>query len=252
MFENVYRVESPLEGSDWGWALPSVVRVIADPSANVGLPACPLLRQGNHDTAFRLALGYWSALDHLLRYQLGWTHPAQGLARWLDEGLDMGGTPLDLVRQIWLGDGFLLRYLAWRLEKTVDHVPGRWRDRVASTYEYGKEGEPIGPWQLHLEEHGMHVLSPNDSSPPEQLLVSIDPASNVGNGAWTPDVTIIFDDPAGLESGWYGFLSEFNVRHTSVDVYAKRFGYCGPYRRSPLSGRWHTVREPVHQWGVRV
>ena len=86
MFPNIVRVPAPeADQLDWGWALPSLVRLLTDPDAIVGLPHCPILRTDNDDE-FGTAIGYWTALDHLLRYQLGWTQPAKGLARWLDQG----------------------------------------------------------------------------------------------------------------------------------------------------------------------
>ena len=65
-----------------------------------------MVRAGEgHDEPFARALAYWTALGHVLRFQMGWTHPAQGLAHWLDEGGDDVCDALSLVRHVWLGDG---------------------------------------------------------------------------------------------------------------------------------------------------
>lgn len=50
---------------------------------------------------------------------MGWTHPAQGLARWLDEGGDDVCPALSLVRHVWLGHSVLLNYMAWRVQQTL-------------------------------------------------------------------------------------------------------------------------------------
>lgn len=166
-----------------GRALPAVVRLLADRRADVALPTSPLVRAGERwEETFARALAYWTALDHLLRYQLGWTSPAQGLARWLDEGLPDDVRPLALVRHVWLGDGSLPRYMAWRVEKGGDHLPSAWMKRAAETvYEHGGEGEFLGPWQLHLEEQGKHVLEPLEAEPPK--LVWLHPFDPSG-AAW--------------------------------------------------------------------
>ena len=73
------------EEFDWAWALPAAIHLLADPTAYVRLPRCPMAQAGTDD--FTTALGYWTALDRLVPYQLGWTYPAQGLARWQDGAL---------------------------------------------------------------------------------------------------------------------------------------------------------------------
>lgn len=110
-FPRLRREPLATKDAQWGQALPAIARLLADRRADVALPTCPLLRADEDvvGEVFARAIAYWSALDHLLRYQLGWTHPAQGLARWRDEGGGSVSTALALVRYVWLGDGFLDR-----------------------------------------------------------------------------------------------------------------------------------------------
>jgi hypothetical protein len=90
-------------------------------------------RADDHDVTFRTALSYWTALDHLLRYQLGWTHPAQG-SRGGATRARTTGVPLSLMRHVWLGDRFLDWYMAWRVDKCGDrdHVPSAWTNRLTA------------------------------------------------------------------------------------------------------------------------
>jgi hypothetical protein len=237
---------------NWGGALPAVVRLLADRRADVSLPACPLVRAGERwEETFARAMPYWTALDHVLRYQLGWTFPSQGLARWLDEGSPDQVRPLALVRHVWLGDGSLHRYMAWRVQKGVDHLPSAWLKRVAGTvFEFGKEGETVGPWELHLEEPGMHALAPLDGAPPRLTwLHPFEPPA-----ARQPPRLVGESEPVllfrgGLETGWYGALEYAPT--SAVRVVSEEYGLCGRFRRSPTTGRWHTVPEEVHAWGVR-
>lgn len=164
-----------MAGLDWGWALPAALRLLANHDAEATLPAVPMVRRGHglnddgHDEVFKRALGYWTALDHLLRYQLGWTHPAQGLARRRDHDVPNACPALALVGYVWLRDGYLDRYMAWRAQTGRDQLPSAWMRPDSITYEYGAEGLPFGPWQLHLEEAGMHVLAPEQEAPPRSL-----------------------------------------------------------------------------------
>jgi len=239
---------------DWGRALPAVVKLLADQRAEVELPACPQRRSGeDHDITFNRALSYWTALDHVLRYQLGWTHPAQGLARWLDEGGGDIYPPLSLVRHVWAGDGYLPRYLAWRVQKTGDHLPSAWMGRIERLeQELDREGEPIGPWQLHLEEQtGGHVTGPE--SGPRPRLAWLHPFDPSGERAATPPLVgepeLLLMFRGSLETGWYGALQ--NALTPQVRVFNEEHGSCGRFHRSLTSGRWHTVLEQVHMWGVR-
>ncbi len=203
-FPHLRREVSDSRAMHWGRALPVVVRLLADRRADVALPACPVLRFGeNWDRTFSGALAYWTALDHVLRFQLGWTFPAQGLVRWLDEGTPDHTHPLALIRHVWLGDGYLSRYLAWRIEKTDDHLPSAWADKLANiSDEWGKEGQPIGPWQLHLESGG-HALGPEQSEPPK--LAWLSPFSAPGTETMPPllgQAEPVLPFRGSLESGW--------------------------------------------------
>jgi hypothetical protein len=221
----------------------------------VALPAVPMSRSGeDHSEAFARALAYWTALDHILRYQLGWTFPAQGLAQWLDQGSwDDPSDALSLVRHVWLGDGFLDRYLAWRLQTGNDNLPSTWMKSLDNVKDNsGQEGQPIGPWGLHLQESGMHVLSPETEAPPKLVwLRPLEPtkgASQVGAPLVGPAEPVLLFR-GSLESGWYGALQQAPT--DEVRVVSEEYGLCGRFHRSPVSNRWHTVPEEVHLWGVR-
>lgn len=254
MFPHIVRVAAPDAAKlDWGWALPSLVRLLADPDAHVGFPHCPILRTNNVEDERATAIGYWTALDHLLRFQLGWKRPAQGLARWLDRGAPDDCRPLALVNRIWRQDGHLERYLSWRIENngiTHDEVPASWARRLAGiSHEFGERGVPLGPWQLHLGEPELHTLAPLNGKPPAEVrLIGGDQSRH------TPDPVrvMIFDDPAGLESGWYGHLHRHIPDAGPIQVISLRHGPVGLYRRSPRTKRWHTVDEASHRTGNRV
>ena len=254
LFPRLRRERVSTTSKQWGRALPSVLRLLADRRADVALPTPPMLRAGDDQgERFARALAYWTALDHLLRYQMGWTHPAQGLARWLDQGVDDLCDALALVRHVWLGDGFIKRYMSWRVQTGNDHLPSAWTrsiDRIEN--EPGREGEPIGPWGLHLHELGMHALSPQDGAAPKLVwLHAFDPADSRGPAGppllGPAEPVLLFR--GSLESGWYGALQHAPTHE--VRVVSEEYGLCGRFRRSPASGRWHTAPEEVHLWGVR-
>ncbi len=237
---------------NWGKALPAVIRLLADRRADVALPPCPWVRAGDRwDQTFASALAYWTALDHVLRYQLGWTFPAQGLARWLDEGSPDDVLPLALVRHVWLGDGAVPRYMAWRAQTGADHLPSAWMDQTVETaYELKKEGEPVGPWGLHLEEFGKHVLAPSEEQPPKLTwLHPFEPPAPTQRPRLVGDSEPVLLFRGGLETGWYRALEYAPA--SAVRVVSEEYGLVGRFHRSPASGRWHTAPEEVHRWGVR-
>lgn len=249
-FPRLRRESANLATMNWGAALPAVVRLLADRRSDVALPTYPLVRAGERGDNFARAQAYWTALDHVLRYQLGWTFPAQGLARWLDEGCPDDVRSLALVRHVWLGDGALPRYMAWRVQHGGDHLPSAWMKQIAGvSYEYGREGEPFGPWELHLEEPGLHALAPLEGKPPKSTwLHPFDPFSLIQpNASDGSEPVLLFR--GGLETGWYGALE--HAPTSAVRVISEEHGLCGRFRRSPFTGRWHTAPEEVHAWGVR-
>ena len=131
---------------NWGGALPAVVRLLADRRADVYLPACPLVRAGERweETSRGLCpIGRrWTTCCATSSVGL----PSQGLARWLDEGSPDEVRPLALVRHVWMGDGSLPRYMAWRVQKGGDHLPSAWMERVAGTvfsWEGGRDRRPL-------------------------------------------------------------------------------------------------------------
>lgn len=237
---------------DWGRALPDVVRLLADRRSDAALPACPLVRAGeDRGVTFNRALSYWTALDHLLRYQMGWTHQAQGLARWLDEGADDVCPALSLVRHVWLGDSFLPRYMAWRVQQAHDHLPAAWTARFGEFVHDEREGTPIGPWKLHLEESGLHVTAPEVGAPPKLVwLCPFDPTGGASSGSLVGESEPVLLFRGSLESGWYGALQQCPVGQ--VWVVSEEHGLCGRFHRSTSSGRWHTAPENAHLWGVRT
>lgn len=83
-------------------------------------------------------------------------------------------------------------------------LPSAWMDQVAeAVYEFGKEGEPVGPWGLHLEEFGKHVLAPLEEPPPKLTwLHPFEPPAPRQLPRLIDDSESVLLFRAGLEAGW--------------------------------------------------
>ena len=83
--------------------VPAVHQALAGPQARR-----PMLRAPEPgDDFWPGALGYWSALLHLLVYGFGWSRPDRGLRWWYDAGRPADDPKLALLREIWDADGQL-------------------------------------------------------------------------------------------------------------------------------------------------
>lgn len=245
------------EQPDWGYQIPSVYRILADPGASHTYQRAP--RRGDEHW---MALGYWTPLIHVLLYGLGWPRPSLGLKRWVDEGKPTGDPQLRLVRELWDSDGQLDWFLAWlptaeyqvaagltelasiRIRWDSDYVHRSHRYRaVAAEAEESGIPNPIsgGTDPLHLSSHCDGPIAAPDDTP--SYWLSLNAEARRGS--------LVLDSMPG----WYRTLAEIDLpdlgsRSWRIAVHTKDAGYLGTYRKSRESGLWFSGRHRYHSWGL--
>lgn len=137
----------------WTWAVGMPYRVLADPQGMGVMPLSPAdtVRRNEHGVPagnFEQGLGYFAALQSFLTYSFGWTRHDRGLLWWHDNGQPVEDPRFALVKAIWDGDGMLLRYLAWCVERAVPAPSLGWL------------GEPLHRWASKVD-HEPATLSPS-------------------------------------------------------------------------------------------
>jgi hypothetical protein len=96
------------ERAEWRFAIPSIFRVLASPSSGQSLPRAPL-----RGDPLWFSCGYWSALLHMLLYSLGWARPDLGLWWWFENGKPTDDPRLQLMAEVFEGDGQLGWFMGW-------------------------------------------------------------------------------------------------------------------------------------------
>ena len=94
------------ERPEWGYAIPWMFRVLADPTGGLPMPAKP----DPDDTVAKLA--YWTCLAHLLAYCFGWRDLTKGLW-WLQATNPRSSVPLRLLDEVWGADGAFPEFYEW-------------------------------------------------------------------------------------------------------------------------------------------
>lgn len=244
------------EQAEWGWAIPCLYGVLASPYSNRPFPQRP------SDSSHDLALGYWSALLHLLIYSFGWARPDRGMRWWYDSGKPVDDPRLRLLKDVWDEDGQLDAFVAWLWTTqqladvdALEAIAGRTIDRasVPTDQEWlNKVTEaaasagiaspaPYGGWDpLHLSNHCSGPLADVRSTP---TLVRSD--------AEKRRAVLVTDSMVG----WYRVLAGVDLpdlgdQSWRVDVISKPVGYLGTFRRSRDTGLWFSGKHRFHVRGV--
>ncbi|ROQ64729.1 hypothetical protein EDF36_0226 [Rathayibacter sp. PhB152] len=246
---------------EWYWGVPDTLRAVALEHGQRAVPAAP--RDGDPHPQLR---GYWTALQTLLMYRLGWTRPDLGLAWWYDKGKPTDDPTLRLISEIWDSDGNLDIFLGaallrrgrypvgrpkpdWvELPPHVRPLPRRWQQWLREVEtptrgvnKYSFSLDPAHPGDsLHLYGH----LGEGGDSDPSAFLV---PTSSENR-------TAVF--VTSTADSWYGDLRNrgnklpvSGVQSWKVEVFVKPIGYLGTYRRSMQTGLWFTGRHLYHAAG---
>jgi hypothetical protein len=245
---------------EWFWGVPGAFQALASPRSRAGIPAAPTMRSEHEQSR-----GYWATLQYLLLRRLGWTRPDRGLRWWYDSGKPIDDPTLQLVSQVWDGDGFGVdAYLAWLLEgqprfdlthagagsANWDHTGDplsdswlRWR-REQESASQGLQGISLpfgGGWDpLHLTGH-MGEQGQGDSaahlirtSKAEQRAMFVTDRMD----AWYSGLLVRGES-----------LPTSGIHSWKVDVYVKPVGFLGTYRKSFETGLWFAGRHRHHMVG---
>jgi hypothetical protein len=234
--------------SEWYWGVPGVFRALASPWAWIPVPAHPARSEYANLTS---TLGYWTALNVLMRYRLGWRRPAEGLMRWYDMGKPVDDDTLALIAEVWAADGELDDYLAWLLEGQAEVL--------ASTHTYTPQLSP--KWTQWLRDYNARpdrntvVGGPGDSLHLKDHIAQ----SHAADADKTCAVLSLQPPRAIFQTSamdaWYWELRDYirslppHARSWRVDAYVRPTGFLGTYRLSTQTGLIFTGRHRYHQMG---
>lgn len=246
------------EQAEWGYAIPSVFRALTAPPELAILPAPP--KAGDPHAC---ALGYWTALLHVLLYSLGWARPERGLRWWYDTGKPVHEDARLRLLQIYDQDGMLDLFAAWlwadaylNAVESLAALTGYQHDRApidvdrAWLAEQERAREPLGilsPYgggsdPLHLS---FHSCGPVEAPRGESVLLRSSRSDRTA--------VLLLD----TMRGWYRALAEqgstlpdIGDRSWRVDVVVRPIGTLGTYRRSRETGLWFAGRHRFHTRGT--
>ncbi|MHC5796478.1 hypothetical protein ACVXZ4_09990 [Lacisediminihabitans sp. FW035] len=213
------------------------------------------------------SLGYWSALQWLLTYTLGWKSHGRGLRNWYDAGKPTDDLRLALVSEVWDRDGLLDQYLAWAHTDSAAEAsrPLDWIADVVSA-DAGVIGPRWSVWLREIEARAKRASGSSYYQPHEQHL---EEGMHVGGGIDHSNTSVV-DATLSVVSrplklavltvpsmiGWYSTLNRMaaqlppiGAQSWHVEVYTKTTGYLGSYRRSRQTGLWFTGKHRFHQMG---
>ena len=251
------------EQAEWGFAIPSVFRVLASPRSGQTFPRPP--RKGDPR---EYSCGYWSGLLHMLLYSLGWARPDRGLWWWYQSGKPTDDLRLQLLAEVFDFDGQLDWFAAWlwdspqsfrehSLSSSFHRLTG-WSDSdIRPTVDRGW----IESKRRDATTSGLHAPLGADLDALHLLTHCDGPL----NGSAQPNTQLWQVEPSGrravliLDSmmGWYAALCEaaeslptMNDQSWRVDLIVKPTGWLGTYRRSRESGLWFSGRHRFHAPGA--
>lgn len=244
----------------WTTHVPALFRALASPDERATLPR-PVTG------GFEYACATWGALHYALSSLLGWRDVGAGLAWWYRAGKPTTDSPvLELVKEVW-GRGDLIDYYAawtwkppgsgWRYSQEHSSSDGPsptwlgansilwpdedwWRMFVRRGTELHHDPFYGGDDALHLSMH--HGPSATQPSGEALLATTSRPRHAVlivgGIDHWLADLEANSTrlPPAGDRS-W------------RVEVFDRKVGYLGMFRRSRVTGRWFTGKHSVHERG---
>ncbi len=247
------------EQAEWGYAIPQMYRVLVDPQSGHELMRAP--RAGDEHW---VACAYWSALLHLTTYSLGWIRPERALLTWRIDGEPTDDVRMQLLAEVWHGDGMLDWFHAWTYGQYTKGVTDRLGELVG--FYDDDEDSPMTPgWDedqkdaadasgipapcghggydpLHLS---AHLAGPLEEPPGLVQLVRSDRGAR--------RAVLLLDSMVG----WYralategGALPDLGERSWHVEVVVRPVGSLGVYRRSRQTGIWFAGPHRYHVLGI--
>ncbi|TNM69697.1 hypothetical protein FHN55_02820 [Streptomyces sp. NP160] len=233
------------ERGAWASHVGLVWPALADPFARTELP------EAGEDDRYEAHVEHWAPLVALTFGALGWGRPDVGVTRWMGEGMPEDGGPASLLAR-WYGPR-AAGLVAWsRASVVVSELSAALSDElrlplpVAGTpLSPSREVFPVmtegGPDPLELTRVVRQLVGRSDDR--GRLVLSEDDGSAV----------LVLDRYAGWLRALHTRAAELpglsDGRAWSVDVVVRSVGSLGVYRRSALTGRWHSTCETTHLLG---
>lgn len=243
----------------WLRDVPAVFHALADPEleSTIPRPTTGLLDQ---------ACAHWGALHYTLSSLLGWSDVGRGLAWWYAAGKPVEDSPvLALVERVWGADDLIDYYAAWtwlpdgvgyEFPQGVSSLDGPSPAWLASHSHWQNEewwrsfvrrGQTLHYDPFYGGTDALHLAS---HAGPPSISPSVDPVVHR-----MPERRRVLLVTEGLDH-WLADLHALEAQLPSlgdrswhVEVFERRVGYLGEYRRSRVTGRWFLGKHSVHLRG---
>lgn len=233
----------------WLTHLPLLHRILAGGEPPSAYPPPP------HGDALHGSCAYWEPLYYLLKSILGWRDLGRGLAWWYANGRPVEDLRLRLMQAIWDSDGQLAYFAAWAFQADRENFS---LDAAASTSAFNDEdwwrdfrrlGRRYRSDPFHGGTNPLHL---GHSDFGFNADVEIAPAALHMEQAARRAVLVTKDFLTWREelaTAGRQLPPLANERSWHVDVFDKRVGWLGTYRRSRVTGRWFAGMHSVHMVG---
>lgn len=243
----------------WTRNLPSLFRALSDPALRAHLP---LPVSGSLEDA----CASWGALHYAFNCLLGWRDIPKGLAWWYRTGKTVEESEvLALIHDVWGRDDLIDYYAAWSWKpvskgwmfpQEFSNLGEPSPSELAKTSRWPDENwwrafvrrgaihhhDPFygGSDALHLRAHtGREELVPS-----EDPLIHLDASRRRGVlvtdalSHWLADLEALGPK-----------LPSLGDRSWRVEVFDRRVGFLGEYRKSRVTGRWFRGKHSIHEQG---
>jgi len=238
----------------WFLNIPNVYAALAHPEGShefIKLPARGEDHPGN-------APAYWASLLYLLVYSFGWRSPAHGVQWWNANRFPTDDARFALIKQVWVDDGMFEFFYEWLMTTQPQFDFGEDEADLMleySTYRGGSRYAING--ELPTLE-GYHLPYGGGTDP---LHLSAHVSNHWARPSTDNCALYLADDgsPSGVLiadnwSSWWEHLrnsEDLALPHPTgrswrIEVFVRRFGYVGTFRRSHETGRWFAGKHRYH------
>ena len=197
------------------------------------------------------AISYWTPLPHLALGPLGWSDPAVGSARWILMGMPKETPELSLLSSVWGSDA--LMYFSHPQMDWVTHdslgfelrTSGRQISRIYEELGNAKVFTDCG--SLHMQVHLQWQLGVGNNEPAgDSRLYSSTEGSR-------PRFVLELEKMAGWHAQLYAAGDKLSAESSGTElelmVVAPPVGPLGTFKRSRVTGLWHSGSHEAHLLG---
>lgn len=247
------------EQAEWGYVIPQMYRVLADPDSGHELMRAP--QEG--DDIF-VGCAYWSALLHLTTYTLGWIRPERAFLTWQIDGEPTDDVRLQLLSEVWSADGMLDWLHAWTYDRNIKSSTDRLGELVGF-YDDDEDSPMTESWDEDQKDaaDASRIPAPVGHGGYDPLHLS----AHLDGPLQSPDgnVELVRTDSQLRQAvllldsmvGWYralvdsgGELPDLGDRSWHIEVVVRSVGSLGIYRRSRQTGIWFAGPHRYHLLGI--